>query len=154
MASIEKLHKRIKVNPENGCWEWQKSVNNSGYGQFRFDGTKGKCRLAHRVSFELYVGDIPDGLCVLHKCHNRLCVNPEHLKLGTRADNAKDMTDAGRQAIGSNVMNTKLSEQNAQEIRELYKTEKWTHRDLAQKFKVSRRTIFQVIHYITFKYVA
>lgn len=73
----------------DGCWVWSGRTNRQHYG------TLGE-RLAHRISYEFYVGPIPEGLCVLHRCDNPPCVNPKHLFLGTRADNAEDRDRKGR----------------------------------------------------------
>lgn len=81
----------------SGCWEWMGCRDKAGYGQVRFAG---KARRAHRVAWFLTKGPIPKGLCVLHKCDNPPCVNPEHLWLGTRPENSHDMTLKGRQAVG------------------------------------------------------
>ena len=80
---------------ETGCWVWNgKTVkNNSGYGIFNMDNTS---FLAHRVSYSHYIGEIPKGMCVLHKCHNPACVNPEHLYVGTHRQNMDDMINSGR----------------------------------------------------------
>lgn len=82
----------------SGCWDWQKSRNpKTGYGQLSsWEDGKRMLYTAHRVSFRALVGEIPDGLFVLHKCDNRACFNPEHLFLGTQQDNITDMHQKGR----------------------------------------------------------
>lgn len=96
---------------ESGCHEWQAGLARGGYGKFQFTG---KAMQAHRVSYRLFRGEIPEGLCVMHKCDNRLCVNPEHLVLGTLVDNIADMDLKGRRGTKS-----KLSEAQVKEIRDL-----------------------------------
>lgn len=83
----QRFEEKFLVSP--GCWNWIACTNPKGYGQFT------QLR-AHRVSYELYVGPIPEGLSVLHKCDNRRCVNPDHLFVGTQDDNMKDMKRKGR----------------------------------------------------------
>lgn len=82
-----------KVKKSEGCWEWQATLSNKGYGQFRVDG---KLALSHRFAYELAKGPILKGLHILHSCDNPACVNPDHLSVGTRADNMQDMTSKGR----------------------------------------------------------
>lgn len=72
---------------ENGCWIWSGGKDKDGYGSLR-DGLKMK--RAHRVSWEIHHGEIPDGACVLHECNNPSCVNPSHLKLGDQVENMAD----------------------------------------------------------------
>lgn len=83
--------------PFSGCWLWTGVLNRSGYGQTRPPGTGGNKRvLAHRVSYEAFVGPIPPGLFVCHSCDVRCCVNPDHLFVGVNLDNCRDMASKGR----------------------------------------------------------
>ena len=94
----ERFWSKVKKQP-NGCWEWQAAKTRLGYGRFAPEGTTVK---AHRVSFELCKGPIPDGMHVMHSCDNPPCVNPEHLSLGSNQDNVND-----REAKGRGVMPTR-----------------------------------------------
>ena len=82
--------------PSDGCWNWNGYRNKTGYGFTRIGGRGSKGILAHRLSWVLHHGEIPEGLHVLHKCDNPSCVNPNHLFLGTNLDNIKDRTAKGR----------------------------------------------------------
>ncbi len=98
MRSTDRTPRQIRnfwrrVNKTEGCWLWTGAPANVGYGAVYFEG---RDQSTHRVSWQLAYGPIPDGLCVLHKCDIRLCVNPEHLFLGTKKDNTQDMMQKGR----------------------------------------------------------
>lgn len=86
-----------KVRKSEGCWEWTGSISGKPlkYGRFRAGG---KGQVAHRVAWELLICPIPDGLHVLHRCDNPVCVKPTHLFLGTAEDNASDKVKKGRQS--------------------------------------------------------
>ena len=105
-----------KVVRADGCWRWLSTTQWFGYGVMKIAG---KLRTAHRVSYEMFVGPIPTGMCVLHRCDNPPCCNPEHLFIGTFKDNTQDMFAKGRQAMlrGSAVPGAKLTEDIIRAIR-------------------------------------
>jgi hypothetical protein len=77
MTAVEHERFAAKITQDGECWTWTASVNSRGYGTF---AAGGKVRLAHRVAYETYVDEIPDGLQIDHLCSNRRCVNPQHLE--------------------------------------------------------------------------
>ena len=89
LTLLERFEEKFVVDAESGCWLWTACCNQreNGYGSFWMNGTQ---RVAHRVAYELYVGQIPDGLYVCHTCDVKRCVRPDHLWLGTHSDNMAD----------------------------------------------------------------
>jgi hypothetical protein len=95
----DRLLHRIRKMP-SGCWEVQFGINKQGYGVISVgQGKNPEKYQAHRVAYEVFVGEIPNGLFVCHKCDNTKCVNPDHLFLGTHTDNMRDMINKGRRYI-------------------------------------------------------
>jgi hypothetical protein len=140
---IERFEERFAKG--NDCWQWMNSKGSGGYGLFCF---KGRLQGAHRVSYQLYVGDIPKGMHVCHRCDNPSCVNPSHLFLGTALDNAHDRDKKGRCQSGENHYRAKLTEKQVKEIRE-----KWANGarniDLSREFGVDKRNISNIVYYHT-----
>ena len=142
--NIVEFEKRINKDAPNGCWLWMWGKNSKGYG---YTGPMGKTRGAHRVSYELYKGEIPHGMLVCHKCDNPSCVNPEHLFVGTQSDNIMDASSKGRLFImrGSSHPGSKLTEKDVIEMRRL-RSSGVMGKDLAARFGVCLRLVWQIVH--------
>ena len=94
---FERLMSRV-VFGASDCWHFCGSRNQGGYGRLTVGG---RLQVVHRLSYELFVGPIPDGLFVCHRCDNPSCINPDHLWLGTRSENAIDCFQKGRHPLAA-----------------------------------------------------
>lgn len=129
--------------PKHGCWTWTGATNADGYGWLWWEGRN---HLAHRISWELTYGEIPENLCVLHHCDNPPCVHPHHLWLGTRQENNQDKTRKGRaqRLKGERNGRAKLTKELVLKLREMHK-EGWSSTELADKFGIPKSTTHHAI---------
>lgn len=131
------LARTDKASSLRGCWLWTGAPDSKGYGAMQSDHVR---RLAHRLSYELFVAPIPAGLWVLHRCDVPLCVNPDHLFLGNATDNARDM--AAKERCGR----TTLTGDQVREIRALYANGGISQHQLARRFSVGAMTINRIVN--------
>lgn len=133
------------------CWNWIGDKYDSGYGRLALE--KGKQVRAHRFLYEQVHGKIPDGMCALHRCDNRACVNPEHIFIGTKKDNMQDCLTKKRHKYiahhGEDNGNSKLSKADIIKIRELWAKGGIYQSKLAKEFGVSQTVISKVVNYKT-----
>lgn len=112
---------KVEFEPNSGCWLWSGGINERGYGIIGLGTREMGVAKAHRVSWEQHNGPLPDGANVLHKCDTPACVNPDHLFLGTLADNARDMVRKGRNKMpdnrGERASWSKLTEADVRHIK-------------------------------------
>ena len=137
-----------RVEKTDSCWMW-KACTNKVYGIF-FPAKKERW-YAHRYSYFLSFGKIPENMSVLHKCDTPLCVNPEHLFIGTQQDNMKDMKNKNRGVKGETQGGAKLKENDIIEIRKKALT--MTHAEICKSYNVNRRTIGKIVNYDRWKHV-
>lgn len=138
----ERFFSRLKKEI-NGCWHWTGGKNGAGYGAIQ---DKLKYIQAHRLSWELHQGEIPDGMFVCHKCDNPSCVNPLHLFLGSHSDNMKDKALKGRAKgahDGEEHPFAKLTVKKVKEIKQLIADGERTY-ILARNYGVSQSTICDI----------
>lgn len=138
------------------CWIWTGGKSKKGYGQFT---VKGKNLRAHRYAYEVLVGPVPNGLCVLHKCDTPSCVNPKHLFVGTTQENQQDKFVKGRQAKGESNGFSKVTESVVRELRRRYELKKGYYDPvngqpaLAKEFGLTQANVSLIVRRETWKHV-
>ena len=133
----ERIEAKVERIPEGGCWIWMGATQVRGYGEIISNNRK---YLAHRASYEAFIGEIPKGMYVCHACDNVYCVNPAHLFLGTQKQNLEDMARKGRSTIGERNPMAKLKEEDVQKIKAEIDYG-LSNSDIAINYSVSRQTI-------------
>lgn len=137
--SKKRFKEKVKVM-ESGCHEWQAGLARGGYGKFALPG---KTVTAHRFAYQTFKEEIPDGLCVLHKCDNRLCVNVDHLFLGDISENVKDMDVKNRRGTRS-----QLTYDDVEKIKEMI-SQRFSQQHIAALFDVHQTTVSRIKRGIT-----
>lgn len=141
----------VDQSAPDGCWQWKGIENSNGYGRFSY---KDSHRLAHRFSYELFFGPVPNGMNVCHRCDNRKCVNPEHLWLGSQSQNLSDAVSKGRMhrpdTKGPRNGNTSLTWEKVDTIRSMHTGGVPKFR-IAALFGVSQSTICNITNNQTWK---
>jgi HNH endonuclease len=125
--------------PNSGCWLWLGAVDQDQYG-IGWDTELKRNMRAHRMVYEILVGPIPSDKKLLHRCDNPCCVNPDHMTIGTTAENNADMREKGRHAFGIRHGMNKLSEQEVIAIREA----EGTHQEISNRFGISKATVTHI----------
>lgn len=139
-----------KVEKTDTCWLWKGSIHRTGYGHFKFQG---RTQQAHRVSFILANGPVPDGLMVCHTCDVRSCVNPDHLFLGTNKDNIADAAAKGRMSHGEAHRDAKLTTADVIAIRARYRSGQASIRGMAREYGMAHCNMQSVVHGKTWRHV-
>ncbi len=124
---------QVEKGESDECWDWSGAKDSAGYGKFAFN--------AHRVAYTLVKGPIPSGLMILHECDNPSCCNPEHLRPGTAADNARDMVERNRTGGGRPMA---LEEEEIEQVIAM-KARGVPNTQIAQQFKISQATVWRYL---------
>lgn len=162
----DRLMAFVSVDEATGCWNWTGAINGAGYGTVGVGTAEEGKDFAHRVSWRLFRGQIPDGNFVCHHCDNKLCINPDHLFTGTHQDNLNDAVSKGRMCSGQRWHESKrdmavgeshgrhvLTETQVREIFRRYHEGERGYKKLANEFCVSRGTIFNIVKRRNWKHV-
>jgi len=150
-VTIDRFNDKYIPVTECGCWVWLGAIRGeNNYGAMRINKrTIG----AHRVSYMIHHGNIPDEMQVLHKCDNRLCVNPEHLYAGNQKQNIRDMYNRGRNVYtgnkGTKHPSSKITEDIVIEIR----LSKLSEKELCEKYKLSRSHVSRIINNKSWRHI-
>lgn len=161
---IERVLARIEKDEQTCCWNFQGAKNESGYGIVGLGGRKDGVDRAHRISYRHFKGDIPKGMFVCHKCDNPSCCNPEHLFIGTAADNHKDMREKNRGSkpprnehdIGSYRYNAKLDENLVRQLRERNAAGETGYslwQEVNKEFPITQAPFYRMLNGISWRHV-
>jgi len=139
-----------RVEKTDSCWWWRGYVNNNGYGRL-YVALKKKSMSAHKLSYVLAHGDVPEGMVIMHSCDNRKCVNPEHLRVGTASDNQRDAMHKNR-AYFSRIKGDYHPRSDLSEIsvaRALLVKDALPVQDIANALGTSKSNIYKIVQKVS-----
>ena len=149
---LNRFWSKVAKKSDSECWEWTACLvsKTMPYGIIKVDGENVR---AHRYSWFIHHGDIPEGLLVCHHCDNPTCVNPSHLFIGTQSDNIKDAFSKGRKFnyAGEDHYASKLSLSEVEYIRNRYANGNCTQVELAKKYSMTQSAISRIINHKRWK---
>lgn len=148
---VTRFMNKVKKTPS--CWLWTAAKDSCGYGQFRY---KRKMVRTSRLSYEIHIGPIPSGLCVLHRCDNPACVKPKHLWLGSQSDNSRDMFDKDRATRkGESNPRAILNDALVIELRTRYESDPVANslKRMAVELGMFEQTIYKAVFRLTWKHL-
>lgn len=145
----ERFWEKVEVRGADDCWPWLAATKQGGYG--KIIDADGRFQLTHRVAYRFAFGDIPVGLVVCHRCDNPGCVNPQHLFLGTQAENLRDMRSKHRDnpPRGSKHPKTRLDEVLVVRLR----ADQRSHRRIAKDYGIGKSTVGMIKAGLTWTHV-
>lgn len=144
----QRLLRDLIRGEDDECWLWTGHLNSKGYGQFSWSGSQ---PLAHRTAWMLWVGDIPPGAMVCHRCDVPTCCNPTHLYVGDAATNAADAVRRGRSTAGDRHPRRKLASGDVAEIRRRYAVGDVYQRELAVEYGVTTHQVWRICRGLQWK---
>jgi hypothetical protein len=137
--------------PESGCWIWMGSTGRNGYGQIHERRNRKQIAFAvHRLAWELHCGKIPTGMLICHRCDIKTCINPDHLFLGSYADNINDSIKKGRRTYNNSGTKNPRAKLNLSNVREI-RASKEKIQKLADKYGVNNTQISRIRLYKTWR---
>jgi hypothetical protein len=158
LVDSNKFWGKVNIGNSKECWNWKKGKTSKGYGTFYISRISMQ---AHRVAYALTFGDIPENMCVLHRCDNPACCNPSHLFLGTNQDNVDDKMQKGRYKSGYTFRylrfngeqcgSAKLTNAQVKEIRNRYDGKRGSASRLAREYDVSKSTVSRIVKNIIWR---
>lgn len=146
---MDRFWSKVDKRDDNQCWNWTGACNKWGYGQFGFNK---KVVGAHRVSYELANGAIPEKMFILHSCDNRKCVNPAHLRTGTQTENIQEAVAKRRIKHGEDHCRALLLVEDILLIRKMYESGV-TQKVLGERFDTDPTNIWKIVNRKSWRHI-